>query len=74
MRYINLYKKAVTIKRHRIMYTTVNETGQLNNYATEPDMYLASYPAPEQQRRYLFQGGLATLLISALALTALAVS
>ena len=40
------------------MYTTVNETGQLNNYATEPNMYLASYPAPEQQRRYLLQGGL----------------
>ncbi len=56
------------------MYTTVNETGQLNNYATEPEMYLASYPAPEQQRRYLLQGGLATLLIAILALTALAVS
>ena len=56
------------------MYTTVNETGQLNNYATEPEMYLASYPVPAQQRRYLLQAGLATLLISALTLTALAVS
>ena len=56
------------------MYTTTNETGQLNNYATEPEMYFSSYPAPEQQRRYLFQGGLATLLISALMLTALSVS
>ena len=56
------------------MYTTVNETGQFNNYANEPDMYLATYPAPEQQRRYLLQGGFATLLISALMLTALSVS
>lgn len=56
------------------MYTTINETGQLNNYATDPEVYLASYPAPEQQRRYMFQGGLATLLVSVLMLTALAVS
>lgn len=56
------------------MYTTVNETGQLNNYAIEPEMYFAAYPAPEQQRRYLLQGGIATLLIGALTLTALAVS
>ena len=56
------------------MYTTINETGQLNNYATEPAMYLASYPAPEQQRRYLLQGGLATLFISALMMIALVVS
>ncbi|EKU97530.1 hypothetical protein Lepto7375DRAFT_6727 [Leptolyngbya sp. PCC 7375] len=56
------------------MYTTINESGQLNNYATEPEMYLASYPAPEQQRRYMLQGGIAMLLISALMLTALGVS
>ena len=56
------------------MYTTVNETGQLNNYATEPEMYFASYPAPEQQRRYLLQGGLAILFIGALMLTAIGVS
>ncbi|MBT9316403.1 photosystem II assembly protein Psb34 [Leptothoe spongobia] len=56
------------------MYTTTDETGRLNNYSTEPEMYLASYPAPEQQRRYMLQGGIATLLISALMLTALAVS
>ena len=56
------------------MYTTINETGQLNNYATEPEMYFASYPAPGKQRRYMLQAGLATFLISALALTALVVS
>ncbi len=56
------------------MYTTVNETGQLNNYAAEPEMYLASYPALEKQRNYLLQGGLATLLVSTLMMTALIVS
>lgn len=56
------------------MYTTTNETGQLNNYATEPNMYLASYPAPEQQRRYMFQGGIAILFVTVLMLTALGVS
>lgn len=56
------------------MYTTTDETGLLNNYATEPAMYLASYPAPEQQRRYFVQAGLAALFISILTLTALGVS
>lgn len=56
------------------MYTTTDETGRLNNYATEPEMYLASYPGPEQRRRYMLQGGLAAFLITALALTALTVS
>lgn len=54
------------------MYT--DETGLLNNFATEPKMYLASSPSPQQRRRYLIQGGLAALFISILALTALSVS
>ncbi|MBE9170610.1 ssl1498 family light-harvesting-like protein [Pleurocapsales cyanobacterium LEGE 06147] len=56
------------------MYTTTNQEGILNNYATEPKMYYAEYPSPEQQRRYALQGGLAILLVSSLFLTALAVS
>ncbi|MEM7066598.1 MAG: ssl1498 family light-harvesting-like protein [Cyanobacteria bacterium P01_B01_bin.77] len=56
------------------MYTTIDETGRLNNYATEPAMYLANYPAPEQQQRYLRQGALATLLLTALMAIALTVS
>ena len=74
LRYIDLHKTRSSQTDIKIMYTTINETGQLNNYATEPAMYLADYPAPEQQRRYLLQGGLATLLISALTFTALVVS
>ncbi|MEM9090868.1 MAG: ssl1498 family light-harvesting-like protein [Cyanobacteria bacterium P01_F01_bin.53] len=48
------------------MYTTTDETGRLNNYATEPQMYFASYPSPEQQRSYLVQGGIATALVVSL--------
>nr|ADN16082.1 conserved hypothetical protein [Gloeothece verrucosa PCC 7822]ADN16083.1 conserved hypothetical protein [Gloeothece verrucosa PCC 7822] len=56
------------------MYTTVNEQGHLNNYATEPDMYYAEYPAPYQQRRYLLQGIFATLLVTTLVVVSLVIS
>jgi hypothetical protein len=56
------------------MYTTTDERGILNNYAHEPAMYLATYPAPEQQRRYLTQGLLATLLVASLMMISLVVS
>ena len=55
------------------MYTR-NERGVLNNYATEPQIYLADYPSSEQQRRYALQGAFATLFVSALVLISLAVS
>ncbi|UBF26449.1 ssl1498 family light-harvesting-like protein [Kovacikia minuta CCNUW1] len=54
------------------MYT-VNEEGLLNNYAIEPAIQYAEYPSPEQQRRYAFQGAIATLFVTALILTSLAV-
>ncbi|NEP13434.1 MAG: ssl1498 family light-harvesting-like protein, partial [Symploca sp. SIO2C1] len=41
---------------------------------TEPQMYYASYPFPEQQRRYALQGAIATLFVTSLVLIALAVS
>jgi hypothetical protein len=56
------------------MYTTVNEQGILNNYASEPPTYYAEYPNQEQQVRYAFFGGVATLLITTLVLIALGVS
>jgi len=37
-------------------------------------MYYAVYPSPEQQRRYALLGAYATLFVTALMLTALAVS
>ncbi len=56
------------------MYTTVNDRGLLNNYAREPQMYYSEYPSPQEQRRYAFQGAIATLLVTALVLTSFAVS
>lgn len=56
------------------MYTTVDETGRLNNYAMEPQPYFASYPSPEQQKTYLIQGSLAALLITTLMVIATVVS
>jgi len=56
------------------MYTTVDEQGRLNNYATEPKMYLTEYPSPEKQQQYALQAAMAVLLVSTLLLTAFAVS
>ncbi|HIK56061.1 MAG TPA: ssl1498 family light-harvesting-like protein [Synechococcales cyanobacterium M55_K2018_004] len=55
------------------MYT-VNEEGLLNVYASEPEVYYAEYPSPNQQRRYALQGAIATLFVAALFLTAFAAS
>ncbi|MBC1242260.1 photosystem II assembly protein Psb34 [Nostoc sp. 2RC] len=56
------------------MYTTVNEDGVLNNYATEPKMYYAEYPAIWEQRKYLIQGVFATLIVTTLVLVGFSVS
>jgi hypothetical protein len=56
------------------MYTTVNEDGVLNNYATEPQMYYAEYPAIWEQRKYVIQSVFATLIVTTLVLVALSVS
>jgi hypothetical protein len=56
------------------MYTTVNEQGILNNYATEPKLYYAQYPNQYQKRQYALQAAFATLLISTLILITFSVS
>ncbi|BAZ41110.1 hypothetical protein NIES4101_70720 [Calothrix sp. NIES-4101] len=56
------------------MYTTINEEGILNNYATEPQMYQSQYPSQYEQRQYALQGAFATLLVTTLVLVAFAVS
>ncbi|AFY34589.1 photosystem II assembly protein Psb34 [Calothrix sp. PCC 7507] len=55
------------------MYTTINEDGVLNNYATEPQVYYAEYPAIWEQRKYVVQGVFATLIVTTLVLVALSV-
>ena len=52
----------------------IDDEGIINNYATEPDLYMANYPSPEQQKRYAFLGAGATLLITITLLTTFAVS
>jgi hypothetical protein len=56
------------------MLTTIDETGRLNNYAVEPEMYFASFPSLNEQRRYWQQGGIALMLVSAATLVAFLVS
>ncbi len=48
------------------MQTTQLDNGIINNYAAEPKVYVADYPAVYEQKRYLQQGALATLLVTAL--------
>lgn len=61
-------------KREKTMYTTTNEDGILNNYAAEPKMYYAEYPAIWEQRKYVLQSLFATLIVTALVLVGLSVS
>ncbi len=56
------------------MQTTQLDNGILNNYAAEPKMYLADYPAVYEQKRYLQQGAIAALLVTALLLVSAVVS
>jgi hypothetical protein len=53
---------------------TVDDEGIINNYATQPDMYLANYPSPKQQKRYVSLGTGAILLVVTTLLTAFTVS
>ena len=56
------------------MQTTQLDNGILNNYALEPKMTYAEYPAIYEQRRYLQQGALAALLVTATIFISFAVS
>ncbi len=56
------------------MSTTYDETGKMNNFANEPEVYYAVEPTPEQKRNYLIQGAFALLLVTSLALTTFAIS
>ncbi len=56
------------------MYTTQLDNGTLNNYAVEPKITVAEYPAVYEQRRYMVQAALAALLVTATVLVSFAVS
>ena len=56
------------------MYTTQLDNGTLNNYAVEPKMTYAEYPAVYEQRRYIVQGAIAALFVAATVLISFGVS
>ena len=57
------------------MYTTTQlDNGTLNNYAVEPKMTYAEYPSLYEQKRYLKQTAIATLLVSAIVFISFVVS
>jgi len=62
------------LRQPNILGATVDQEGLNNNYAVEPQMYYANFPAPEQVRSYLKQGAVAALLTVTVLLTAFAVS
>ena len=57
------------------MYTTTQlDNGTLNNYATEPEMSYAEYPSLYEQKRYIKQAAIATLLVTAMIFISFVVS
>ena len=53
---------------------TVSNEGLFNNYASEPQLYYAQYPALFPQQAYLKQGAVALLFVLFTLFTAFAVS
>lgn len=62
------------MKEVAIPGATVDDEGLINNFATEPKVYPASYPSPQQQRQYLVWGAGAILLVASLVLISALVS
>ena len=56
------------------MYTTQLDNGILNNYAVEPQVTFEEYPAVYEQKRYLAQGAIAALFVTAIIFISFAVS
>ncbi len=57
------------------MYTTTQlDNGILNNYAVEPKMSYAEYPAVYEQKHYLVQGAIAAFFVTAIVLVSVVVS
>ena len=72
--FIYIKKKIKNHIKKYIMQTTQLDNGILNNYAFEPKVTYAEYPAVYEQRRYLQQAAIATLLVTATIFIAFAVS
>lgn len=53
---------------------TIDDEGLINNFALEPDIYLAAYPSPQQQWQYIVLGEASLFFVIMLLLTAFLVS
>lgn len=49
--------------------TAMKESGLLNNYGNEPEMYYADYPSEWEQRRYVKLGALGAGFVVLLLMT-----
>ena len=67
-------REGQTFGRSLGLGATVDREGLSNNYAVDPQPYLALYPSPDQQRVYWLQGAAALVLVTLTLLTAVAVS
>ena len=56
------------------MYTTQLDNGVLNNYAVQPKVTYEEYPAVYEQKRYIVQGAIAALFVTAIVFLSFAVS
>ncbi|HSM80204.1 MAG TPA: ssl1498 family light-harvesting-like protein [Nodosilinea sp.] len=54
--------------------TTVDDEGLINNFATEPKVYPATYPSPSKQRQYVVWGAAALAFVALLLFVAKSVS
>ncbi|WP_204140752.1 photosystem II assembly protein Psb34 [Halomicronema sp. CCY15110] len=54
--------------------STIDDEGRINNFAVEPKVYPSEYPSPREQRRYVYWGIAATLLVATLVLVSRFVS
>lgn len=62
------------VDMHTVSGSTVDDEGRLNNFAVEPEIYPSEYPSRHQQRRYIYWGIAAALLVVSLVLISTFVS
>lgn len=67
-------KGSSLFSRPSINGATVDREGLTNNYAVEPDVYLADFPTPAQARRYMLQGFAAATFVVGLIVASVIVS
>lgn len=62
------HDEGASSERSVVPGSTIDDEGLINNFAVEPKVYPSEYPSPREQRRYIYWGIAATLLVAALGL------